>query len=247
MSTAVFGVTSRIARELALRAAEEGQTVWVGARDLAEAERIASDIRVRTGVAAFAGRFDARDVENMPALIAAIEAEAGPISDAVIAFGDMGAEREDADAAIAPEALRQVVEVNFLGAAGLAEALAATMATRKAGRIAVIGSVAGDRGRQSNYAYGSAKGALALYVQGLRNRYFKQGVHLLTVKPGFVDTRMTWGLKTKIPIATPEAASHAIWDALKRRRDELYWPPFWRGVMGIIKAIPEAGFKRLSL
>ena len=88
---------------------------------------------------------------------------------------------------------------------------------------------------------------MALFLQGLRNRYFARGVHVMTVKLGFVDTRMTWGLATKIPVATPEGASRAIVAALGRREDELYWPPFWRGVMGVIKAIPETGFKRMKL
>jgi len=239
---AVFGVTSRIGREVALRLAEAGFVVWVGARDGDEARRIAEDIAVRTGKPAHAGAFDARAVESHPALVEAIEAAVGPLERVVLAFGDMGEEgRRD------PAMLRRVVEVNFLGAASLAELTAERMAERKGGVVAALGSVAGDRGRQSNYLYGSAKGALALYLQGLRNRVFARGVHVCTVKLGFIDTRMTWGLSTKIPIATPEAASRAIVAAMESRADELYWPPFWRGVMGVIKAIPEAGFKRLKL
>lgn len=239
---AVFGVTSRIGREVALRLAEAGFVVWVGARDGDEARRIADDITVRTGRPAHAGAFDARAVESHPALVEAIEAAVGPLERVVLAFGDMGEEgRRD------PAMLRRVVEVNFLGAASLAEITAERMAERKGGVVAALGSVAGDRGRQSNYLYGSAKGALALYLQGLRNRVFTRGVHVCTVKLGFIDTRMTWGLSTKIPIATPEAASRAIVAAMESRADEFYWPPFWRGVMGVIKAIPEAGFKRLKL
>jgi len=238
----VFGVTSRVGRELALRFAERGHPVWVGARDQAEAERIAKDIAVRTRVVAISGGFDARAVETHAALVSSIEAAVGPIERMVIAFGDMGDDgRRD------PEMLRRIVEVNYLGAASLAELVADQMAARGRGIIAALGSVAGDRGRQSNYAYGSAKGALALYLQGLRNRVFSKGVHVMTAKLGFIDTRMTWGLATKIPIASPEAASHAVLEAMEARRDDLYWPPFWRGVMGVIKAIPEAGFKRLSL
>jgi len=241
-SAAVFGVTSRIGREVALRLAEAGHTVWVGARDFGEAERIAEDISVRTGQRAVAGTFEARSVESHSELVTAIEGAVGPLAFAVLAFGDMGDESQR-DAAM----LRQVVEVNFLGAASLAERIADRMVTRGAGVIAALGSVAGDRGRQSNYAYGSAKGALALYLQGLRNRVFAHGVHVCTIKLGFVDTRMTWGLDTKIPVATPEGASRAVMAAMAARTDELYWPPFWRGVMGVIKAIPERGFKRLKL
>jgi NAD(P)-dependent dehydrogenase (short-subunit alcohol dehydrogenase family) len=241
-AAAIFGVTSRIGRELALRFAERGHPVWVGARSLEEAEHIAADIRVRTGVDAVAGAFDARATDSFAALIDGIETRLGPVGDVLLAFGDMG-EEGPLDA----PGLARVIDVNYLGAAALAELFAQRMAARKTGRIAALGSVAGDRGRQSNYAYGSAKGALALFLQGLRNRYFKDGVHVMTVKLGFIDTRMTWGLNTKIPVATPESASKAILAALDRREDELYWPPFWRGIMGIIKAIPEIGFKRLKL
>lgn len=245
MTAAIFGVTSRIGRELALRFAERNIPVWVGARDLAEAERIAADVRVRTGVTAIAGTFDARNADAMPALVERIERELGPLTNAVLVFGDMG-DTAPGEALTAGD-IKRIIEVNYLGAAALAEALAQSMATRKRGTVAALGSVAGDRGRQSNYAYGSAKGALALFMQGLRNRYFAQGVHVLTVKLGFIDTRMTWGMKTKIPVGTPEDASRAIVEAMDRKKDEIYWPPFWRGIMGIIKAIPEVGFKRLSL
>jgi len=239
---AVFGVTSRIGREVALRLAEAGYDVWVGARDGDEAERVAEDIQVRTTRAAVAGTFDARAVEAHPALVEAIEAAVGPLRRVVLAFGDMGEpERRD------PAMLRRIVEVNYLGAASLAELTAEHMAASGGGVVAALGSVAGDRGRQSNYPYGSAKGALALYLQGLRNRVFPRGVHICTIKLGFVDTRMTWGLATKIPVATPEAASRAVVAAMDERRDEVYWPPFWRGVMGVIKAIPETGFKRMKL
>jgi len=241
-SAAVFGVTSRVGREVALRFAEAGHDVWVGARDLGEAQRIADDISVRTGRKAVAGTFDARAVETHTALVADIEAAVGPLAQVVLAFGDMG-EEGDRD----PAMLRRVVEVNYLGAASLAEVIAERMAARGGGVIAALGSVAGDRGRQSNYAYGSAKGALALYLQGLRNRVFASGVHICTVKLGFIDTRMTWGLATKIPIASPEAASRAIVAAMAARTDEFYYPQFWRGVMGIIKAIPERRFKRMKL
>jgi decaprenylphospho-beta-D-erythro-pentofuranosid-2-ulose 2-reductase len=245
MTAAIFGVTSRIGRELALRFAERNIPVWVGARDQAEAERIAADVRVRTGVTAIAGAFDARDTDGMTALVADIENKLGPLTHAVLVFGDMG-DGAPGDTLTSAD-IKRIFEVNYLGAAALSEALAQSMATRKQGTIAALGSVAGDRGRQSNYAYGSAKGALALFLQGLRNRYFSQGVHVLTVKLGFIDTRMTWGMKTRIPVGTPEDASRAIVEAMAHKKDEIYWPPFWRGIMGIIKAIPEKGFKRLSL
>ena len=110
-----------------------------------------------------------------------------------------------------------------------------------------FGGGAGDRGRKSNYFYGSAKGAFALYLQGLRNRLHESGVGVLTAKLGFVDTRMTFGMQTGIPIASPEAVSRALFDAQRRGIDTLYYPRFWRGIMGVVGAIPERLFKRMSL
>lgn len=244
MSVAIFGATSRIARELCLRYAEAGHAVYVAARDVAEAERIASDVRVRTGVHAVAGAFDALAMEGHPAFVAEVELEVGPLDVAVLAFGDMGEGPGDgADFADA----RRVIDVNYTGAASLAEAVAAGMGERRRGCIVGIASVAGDRGRQSNYVYGSAKGAFALYLQGLRNRLYPLGVHVLTVKLGFVDTRMTYGMKTKIPVASPDAASRAIAAAAERKVDTLYYPRFWRAIMGVIQGIPERAFKRLKL
>ncbi|MFT7579418.1 MAG: decaprenylphospho-beta-D-erythro-pentofuranosid-2-ulose 2-reductase [Myxococcota bacterium] len=244
MSAVVFGATSRIAQQLCQRLAEGGHSVAVAARDLEEAERIAADLRVRHQVDAIAIAFDAIDTSSHPALIEAIEKQLGPIEMGVLAFGDMGeqsASEGDFTAA------RRVIDVNYTGAASLAEAMAGPMSERGRGTIVGIASVAGDRGRQSNYVYGSAKGAFALYLQGLRNRLFKAGVHVMTVKLGFVDTRMTFGMQTKIPVASPEASSHAIIRAARRKTDTLYYPPFWRGIMGVIRGIPERAFKRLSL
>jgi short-subunit dehydrogenase len=137
--------------------------------------------------------------------------------------------------------------VNYTGAVSVCERVAEHLIARKRGTIIGVSSVAGDRGRQSNYIYGSAKGAFTLYLQGLRNRLFPLGVHVLTVKLGFVDTRMTWGMNTRIPIAAPEAAAQAILSAAAGGEDVLYYPRFWRGVMTIIGAVPERVFKRLKL
>ncbi|MBT3223292.1 MAG: SDR family NAD(P)-dependent oxidoreductase, partial [Proteobacteria bacterium] len=144
-------------------------------------------------------------------------------------------------------AARRIIDINYTGATSLCEVLAERMERRGEGSIVGIASVAGDRGRQSNYFYGSAKGAFALYLQGLRNRLHQSGVHVMTVKLGFVDTRMTFGMKTGIPIASPEQVGNAIYKNQRRRTNTLYYPPFWGLIMGIIKALPEGVFKRLSL
>lgn len=244
MSVLILGATSPIARALAHRFAERGHAVYVAAREAAEAEAIAADLAIRHGVRAAGGPFDATNFDDHPVFVERIAASVGPIDVAVVAFGEMG----DQEAAQQDfRAAHRVIDVNYTGAASICEALAAHMAPRRSGTIIGISSVAGDRGRQSNYVYGSAKGAFTLYLQGLRNRLFREGVHVMTVKLGFVDTRMTFGMETGIPVASPERVSHAIVRAWERRVDTFYYPHFWRGVMGIIKAVPEKVFKRLSL
>lgn len=243
MSVLILGATSRIAQRLAHHYAAGGDAVFVAARDAAEAERIAADVQVRHGGAVGSGAFDAIDFDSHPAFLDAVEAAVGPVDVAILAFGYMGdqvASQSDFSRA------KRVIDVNYTGAVSLCEGLAERMEGR-GGSIVGICSVAGDRGRQSNYLYGSAKGAFALYLQGLRNRLFKQNVNVLTVKLGFVDTRMTFGMETGIPIADPDVVARAIRDAQRRGVDTMYYPRFWGGIMGIIRSVPEAIFKRLSL
>jgi short-subunit dehydrogenase len=129
----------------------------------------------------------------------------------------------------------------------LATVLANRFEAQRSGSIAVISSVAGDRGRQSNYVYGAAKGAVTLLLQGLRNRLSKSGVQVLTIKPGFVDTPMTAEFKKGALWAKPDDIAHGIVSAIDRRRDVVYLPGFWRLIMLIIRHIPEPIFKRMSL
>jgi short-subunit dehydrogenase len=139
--------------------------------------------------------------------------------------------------------------VNYNAVVSICEPLAAHLAERGSGWIAVIGSVAGDRGRQSNYLYGSAKAGASAYCQGLRNRLYHRGVHVLTVKPGLVATAMTEGLvnPNSPMVARPEQVAGAIVRAIDRRRNVIYTPWFWRAIMAAIRAVPEAVFKRLGM
>jgi short-subunit dehydrogenase len=244
VSVLILGATSPIARAIAGVYAEEGHAVYLAARDVAEAERIAADLRVRFGVRTGFGAFDATDLDAHAALVEQVETELGAIEVALVAFGDMG-EQEESETD--PSAARRVIDINYTGSVSVSELVAQKMIERSSGTIIGLSSVAGDRGRQSNYIYGSAKGAFALYLQGLRNRCFRSGVHVLTVKLGFVDTRMTYGMETAIPVADPADAALAIKRAASRGENEMYYPRFWRGIMGVIKVMPEALFKRLNL
>ena len=246
MSVLILGATSPIARALAQRYAAEGHSIFAAARDPEEAARIAADLRVRHQVETASGAFDALDIEQHDAFVEGVEQALGPVEIAMVAFGVM-TDQEQAQQQEDFAQARRVIDTNYTGAASVCEALARRMSARGRGHIIGITSVAGDRGRQSNYFYGSAKGAFTLYLQGLRNRLYHDNVGVLTVKPGFVDTRMTFGTNTSIPVASPEEAAQAIHRAQQRGQDVLYYPRFWRGLMGIIKALPERVFKRLSL
>jgi short-subunit dehydrogenase len=244
MTVLVLGATSPIARAIAREYARRGADVALGARDVDEAGRLAADLRVRFGVRAAAYRFDALEYGAHAQLLERVAGELGPVDGAVVAFGEIGdRERSIADF----DAARLVLETNYVGAASVCEAAAQAMAAAGRGTIVGIGSVAGDRGRFSNYFYGSAKGGFALYLQGLRARMYHHGVHVLTVKPGFIDTPMTWGRMGRLPVASPESLARAVASAAERRKDVIYHPWFWRWIMVIVRLVPESRWKRLKI
>lgn len=127
------------------------------------------------------------------------------------------------------------------------QALAPEMEARGGGTVVGIGSVAGDRGRIGNYVYGAAKAGFHTYLSGLRNRLTRAGGHVVTVKPGFVDTAMTWGLPGMFLVASPDQVAQDILRAVARKKNVIYTPFFWRYIMLIIRSIPEALFKKMSV
>jgi short-subunit dehydrogenase len=139
------------------------------------------------------------------------------------------------------------IGTGFTGAVSILHRLAPDLARRGEGVVIGFGSVAGDRGRLKNYVYGATKAGLHTYLAGLRNRLGRSGVHVMTVKPGFVDTAMTFGLPGMFLVAQPEAVARACLDAAAKRRDVVYVPWFWWGIMTVIRAVPERVFKRLSI
>ena len=244
MSVLILGATSPIAAAVAREYASKGHPVFLAARNTEAAGALADELAKAHGVETGFGAFDALETDTHAALVARVEEELGPLEVALVAFGDMG----DHDAAQHdPAAARRIIDVNYTGAVSICEAAAAALTAHGAGSIIGISSVAGERGRQSNYIYGSAKGALSLYLQGLRNRLHPLGVHVMTAKLGFVATRMTEGLETAIPIADPADVGRALYSAERRGKNVVYYPKFWAGIMGVIRAIPESVFKRMKL
>ena len=241
----VLGATSPIARAVAGELAARGHSLLLAGRDTGELERIAADLSIRHGGDVATVAYDARDAGAARKLLAAVEARAaGGLEGVVAAVGMLGdAERAATDPVYAAE----MIQANFTGVVAAVTGLANLLAARRAGFIIGVASVAGDRGRQSNYAYGAAKGGFALWLQGLRNRMWHVGVRVLTVKPGFVDTEMTYGLPGMFLVAHPKRVGVAIARALDQGRDVIYVPGFWRPIMWVIRAIPERLFKRLRL
>ena len=240
----VLGGSSAIANAFAHEAAAAGHGVVLAGRDLDDLKRSAADIAIRYGVAAEAMAFDAVDYDRHPDFMAACRKTADGTLNLFLAFALMPEQSDmEQDFALA----RQAIEATYLGAASILSAAAPVFEEQGAGRIVVIGSVAGDRGRIKNYIYGSAKAGLHAFVQGLRARLSRAGVSVTTIKPGFIDTAMTWGQPGLFLVASPRDCARACLRHADAGAEVRYVPWFWWGIMTIIKSIPERIFKRLSI
>jgi decaprenylphospho-beta-D-erythro-pentofuranosid-2-ulose 2-reductase len=239
----ILGATSAIARATAAVFAARGDVLYLASRDEEELRRIAADLRLRYGVEVHHGVFDAEATATHEAFFRSVLAAMPDLSGVVLAFGYLGDQQAARDFSVGAK----VIASNFTGAVSILSLCANYLESLRRGFIIGISSVAGDRGRQSNYVYGAAKGALSLYLQGLRNHLYPCGVRVITVKPGFVDTAMTYGLPGMFLVASPQYIGERIVRALDRSADIVYLPWFWRYIMLIIKHIPEPIFKRLKL
>jgi NAD(P)-dependent dehydrogenase (short-subunit alcohol dehydrogenase family) len=239
----ILGATSAIARATADSFASRGATLYLASRDAEELRRIADDIRIRYGVEVHHGLFDAEATESHEAFLRSVVEVMPRLSGVVLAFGYLGDQLAARDFSVG----EKVIAANFTGAASILSHCANYFETLQRGFIIGISSVAGDRGRQSNYVYGAAKGALSLYLQGLRNRLFSSGVRVITIKPGFVDTAMTYGLPGLFLVASPRDIGERIASTPNKKPDVVYLPWFWRYIMLIIQHVPEPIFKRLKL
>lgn len=239
----ILGATSAMARALARALAEQGHALFLAGRDLDDIERLAADCGARGAPLARAVPFDARDPATFPSLIAQLAEQDGTLNAAVF-VGSMPEQGAiDAD----PALIDGTISDSFTGPARFLHLLAPLIEERGRGTIVGLGSVAGDRGRLGNYVYGAAKAGFHTYLSGLRNRLGRAGGHVVTVKPGFVDTAMTWGIEGMFLVAPPEKVAADILRAVEKRRNVIYTPFFWRYIMAVIRAIPEAIFKKLSI
>lgn len=251
MNILIYGATSRIAHECARLWARQGHTLVLCGRDADRLEPVAADLRAAAGAAAGVRTLalDTQDDEALRIGLEQADAQFGPIDTVLVAHGllpDQAAVQRSAGK------LRQAIDVNATSVAQICEALAGRMEARRRGQIAVIGSVAGDRGRQSNYAYGAAKGFVERYCQGLRNRLHPAGVQVTLIKPGPTDTPMTRGMAAPAggrqpKLADPAQVAREIVQGMAKGRDVIYTPGVWRVIMAVIRSIPERVFVRLKL
>ncbi|MEM9251877.1 MAG: SDR family oxidoreductase [Planctomycetota bacterium] len=240
----IIGAHSAIATAVARRLAARGDTLCLVARDADRLADLAADLTTRGAAEVHTAELDVLNVDRHDAALAAAAEALGTIDLALIAHGTLPDQSAcEADAELA----RRAFDINATSVISLLTPLAERMAKQGSGTIAVIGSVAGDRGRQSNYVYGSAKAAVAAFTQGLRQRLFKDGVHVVTVKPGFVDTPMTADFPKGPLWAKPDTIARGILRAVDRRQNTVYLPWFWRWIMTLICLIPEPIFKRMKL
>ena len=239
----LLGATSGIMRALAEELTASGRPLVLAGRDSEELEKMKADLRIRFGTSVETLELDVSESRTAASALRALISGKG-IEGAVAGIGYLG---DQSLAEIDDEQARVILETNFVGPALLIGVLAQHFEQQRRGFICVLSSVAGDRGRQSNYFYGSAKAGLNAYLQGLRNRLHHAGVAVITVKPGFVDTGMTWGLPGMFLVASPRKVSRRIARAIERRENEVYVPGFWRWIMMAIRLIPEPLFKRMRL
>ncbi len=239
----ILGANSEIARAVAHRFAQaEKAHLYLASRGLASLHREAQDLQTRYQVKAVPCFFDATDFASHRGFYEGLHP---PPDGVLLAFGYLGDQnqaQEDFAAA------RKILETNLLGAVSILEIAAADLARRRQGFIIALSSVAGERGRASNYIYGAAKGGLTVYLSGLRQRLAKHGVRVITVLPGFVHTKMTAHLELpQVLLADPAEVAADIHGAWRRGQDIIYSKGLWRWLMLAIRAIPERLFKKMKL
>lgn len=237
----IIGATSAIAEATAREYARRGAQLVLVARDAERLDTIAADLRVR-GATAHAHVLDANHTAGHAAMLDAAWAALGGVDVALIAHGTLPDQ-----AACSASVERSLQEFATNGTSVIALCVALAQRLQAPATLAVISSVAGDRGRASNHLYGSAKAAVSAFTSGLRQSLHGSGVNVLTIKPGFVDTPMTAAFRKGALWATPAQVAAGIVRAVEKRRAVAYLPWFWWGIMRVITHIPETVFRRIKL
>jgi decaprenylphospho-beta-D-erythro-pentofuranosid-2-ulose 2-reductase len=242
MNILILGATSDMAKALVNLPTKENHHFYLAARNVYRLIPFANDLKIRRNITSELLQFDVQKFDQHEVFYHDLD----PKPDWVITFiGYLG---EQAKAQINWDDSKNIMEINYTGIVSILNIVANDMELRGSGTIVGVSSVAGDRGRKSNYLYGSAKAGLTTYLSGMRNRLSNKGVHVMTVKPGFVDTQMTQDLHLpKAITASPEQIAKGIIKGIKNNKNTIYLLPVWRYIMLIIKNIPEFLFKKLKL
>jgi len=240
----ILGATSGIALEVQRLLAREGRELLLVARSPQRLAEVQADLAARGAHQVLTYSADLASIQQHAAIFEFARHTLPDFDTVLLAYGSM---RDQKDSETSIDILLEELQINFVSAAAILTLFAADLERRRTGCLAAITSVAGDRGRRSNYLYGSSKGALSLFLQGLRSRLHPAGVRVITVKPGPVQTPMTDHMPNSTRFADPKRVARDIVDALERRSpDVLYTPKIWRYIMTAVQQIPETIFKRLS-
>jgi len=240
----VLGATSGIALEVQRQLAQRGCELLLVARSPERLADLQADLSLRGAATVSTYAADLASVQQHAGVFEFVRRGLPDFDTVLLAYGSM---QDQKDSEVSVDVLLEELQTNFVSATAILTLFAADLERRRTGCLAAITSVAGDRGRRSNYVYGSAKGALSLFLQGLRSRLHPAGVRVITIKPGPVQTAMTDHMPNAARFADPEQVARDIVCALERRApDVLYTPKVWRYVMSGVRHIPETVFKRLS-
>lgn len=238
----ILGATSDMAVAIARQLANEGYSITLAGRSTERLSALEADLRVRHRALVNSVRFDALDFGSHEAFYNALPEKPDVV---ICVFGLLGDQKK---AESDWQHCNDIIGSNYTGAVSILNVVANDFERRKKGVIVGISSVAGERGRQSNYIYGSAKAGFTEYLSGLRNRLYHHGAHVLTVKPGFVKTKMIEDIKTPGPLtALPRTVGKHVSKAIRSRKNTIYVLPIWALIMLVIKMIPEGIFKKLKL
>lgn len=238
----ILGAKSEIAEAIAYSFAQLQFNIILAARNIEELSNTKTDIEIRHKVKVYLTEFDALQYNQHNTWYNNLPEKP---SDVLLAFGYLG---NHEIAKINFEESKLIIDANYTGAVSILNIIANDFEAKKSGTIIAISSVAGERGRGSNYYYGSAKAALSAYLSGLRNRLYTSNVHVITVKPGFVQTKMIAGLQTpKLLTAMPQQVARDVLTAYLKKKDTIYSIWIWKYIMIIIKCIPEFVFKKMKL
>jgi decaprenylphospho-beta-D-erythro-pentofuranosid-2-ulose 2-reductase len=238
----ILGAASDMAIAIAEKFAAEGYSIQLAARNVSRLEPMQSDLAIKYSSRVSIHEFDALAFDTHDSFFEELE----PKPDVTVCvFGYLG---DNIKASSDWNEASRIIHSNYTGAVSVLNIIARHYASLNEGVIVGISSVAGERGRQSNYLYGSAKAGFTAYLSGLRNSLYHKGVHVVTVQPGFVYTKMTENIELpKLLTAKPEEVAQAVYSAVIKKRNVVYVKWFWKYIMAIIKNVPEFMFKKLKL